>query len=115
MRIFRTKRIPARNYDAINLFGMLFVHPGVMLSEELINHERIHTKQMVEMLFLPFYIWYVVEWLIRIPMKGRAYTSISFEREAYGNMNDLDYLKKRKPYAWVKYLRKKKRANRNLL
>lgn len=30
--------------------------------------------------------------------------NLSFEREAYRHMNDLDYLKKRKPYAWAKYL-----------
>ena len=31
-----------------------FVHPGVKLTKEIINHERIHTRQMLEMLILPF-------------------------------------------------------------
>lgn len=112
MIIFRTKRIPAKHYDAINIFGMLFVHPGVLLNEETINHERIHTRQMLEMLVLPFYIWYVVEWLVRLPMSGRAYMNLSFEREAYANERNLTYLKTRKPYAWVKYLRKRTKDNK---
>ena len=53
MIIFRTKRFPPKNYDAINILGLLFIHPGVMISAELINHERIHTRQMLEMLILP--------------------------------------------------------------
>lgn len=54
MKVFRTKHFPAKNYDAINILGMLFVHPDVKLEPELINHERIHTHQMFEMLILPF-------------------------------------------------------------
>lgn len=104
MIIFRTKLFPPKNYDAINILGLLFIHPGVMISAELINHERIHTRQMLEMLILPYYLWYFIEWLIRIQLPGRAYMNLSFEREAYRHMNDLDYLKKRKPYAWAKYL-----------
>ncbi|EFL46789.1 hypothetical protein [Prevotella disiens] len=106
MKVFRTKHFPAKNYDAINILGMLFVHPDVKLEPELINHERIHTHQMFEMLILPFYLWYVIEWAIRCFLPHRAYLNISFEREAYANMHNLHYLKHRKPYAWVKYLRK---------
>lgn len=34
--------------------------------------------------------------------------NISFEREAYTNDNNLEYLKDRKYFAWIKYLRKNK-------
>lgn len=34
-----------------------------------------------------------------------AYHDISFEEEAYGNEKDLNYLKTRKHYAWLKYIR----------
>lgn len=76
-------------------------------SARTIRHEMIHIRQQREMLVIPFYIWYVLEWLIRLPFYGsNAYYNISFEREAY--MNDvLDYrvyLEKRKPYSWFKYL-----------
>lgn len=105
MRIVRNKYIPFRQYDAINLFGILFCHHAVNITDSLLRHERIHTRQMLEMLVVFFYLWYVVEWLIRLPMKGRAYKNISFEREAYANMYNPDYLRQRRWYAWLDYLR----------
>lgn len=79
------------------------------IDEKIINHEKIHTRQEKEMLFIPFYIFYVVEWLIKLTKyknRHKAYMNISFEREAYKNGDDLTYLKRRKPYAWTKFLRK---------
>ena len=107
MKIIRTKYIPLRGFSAINLLGILFVHPGVYLSQELVNHERIHTAQILEMGVVFFYIWYVVEWLVRLPRRGNAYLNISFEREAYRHEWERDYLKHRRLYAWRK--KKKKR------
>jgi len=104
MKIIRTKYIPLRGFSAINLLGILFVHPGVYLSQELVNHERIHTAQILEMGIIGFYVWYVVEWLVRLLRRGNAYRKISFEREAYDNQRDLDYLQHRRHYAWRKYL-----------
>jgi hypothetical protein len=75
-------------------------------NKEFINHESIHWKQQLEMLILPFYIWYLVEWGIKYIMHGRqAYYYLSFEREAYLHQNDFEYLKKRKHFAWIKLLR----------
>ena len=107
MKIIRSKYLPPKKYDAIKILGLLFIHPGVKLTKEIINHERIHTRQMQEMLILPFYIWYFTEWLIRLPMTGRAYMNLSFEREAYQNMDNLDYLSHRRSFAWIWYLRRK--------
>ena len=104
MKIVRTSILPFQGYSAINLLGILFVHPGVYLSNELMNHERIHSAQQREMLFIFFYLFYVAEWLVRLPMRGNAYRNISFEREAYDNQRDLDYLQHRRHYAWRKYL-----------
>ena len=74
----------------------------------MINHESIHTKQMKEMLYIPFYLWYGVEWLVKLFKYGKdSYYNISFEREAYANQYDLKYLSNRKPYSWWKYLIKK--------
>jgi hypothetical protein len=71
----------------------------------LLNHERIHWRQQLELLIVFFHILYLGEWLIRlITNPGNAYRSISFEREAYANDDKPDYLEKRRPYAWVKYL-----------
>ena len=51
----------------------------------LINHEKIHLRQQLELLIIFFYIWYVVEyyyWLVKLKNKHLAYRNISFEREA---------------------------------
>jgi hypothetical protein len=71
----------------------------------IINHESIHIKQQAELLIVPFYILYVLEWLIKIFVywsTTKAYYAISFEREAHSNDENLDYLKSRKSYAWIK-------------
>ena len=104
MKVVRNRFLPARDYDAINLFGILFCRHDTHITSELINHERIHTAQMREMLFLFFYLWYLIEWLVRIPMRGSAYFSISMEREAYAHMYDLHYLEHRRHYAWLRLL-----------
>ena len=73
----------------------------------LLNHERVHLRQQVELMILPFYIWYIVEYLIRLIIyknKQRAYRNISFEREAYANENSMEYLNKRKLWTFLKYI-----------
>lgn len=106
MFIVRNKYLPLKRFSAINLLGVLFAHPGAEIDDRLLNHERIHTRQMLEMLVVGFYLWYVIEWLIRLTMKGNAYRNISFEREAYANDNNFNYLAERKLFAWMKYLSK---------
>lgn len=104
MIIIRNNILPiGKKYVAMNLCGILFVKKGVRLTDSLINHERIHTAQMLELLVVPFYVIYVVEWLVRTILNGfnrhEAYLHTSFEREAYTHDSDLDYLKKRKHFA----------------
>ena len=106
MKIIRTSILPFRGFSAINLLGILFVHHGVYLSNEMMNHERIHSAQQREMLFVFFYLAYLLEWMVRLPMRGNAYRSISFEREAYANQRNLHYLEGRPLFAWRKYLRR---------
>jgi hypothetical protein len=72
-----------------------------------INHERIHLRQQIELLILPFFIWYFLEYLVRLLQygsKNHAYRNISFEREAYTNESNLNYLKNRKLFSFWKYL-----------
>lgn len=107
MIIIHNSILPFLGYDAINLVGVLFCRKGITVDANLIQHERIHTAQMRELLYVGFYLWYFIEWLIRLPMKGRAYLNISFELEAYKHMNDVDYLMKRKRYAWINLYKKK--------
>lgn len=104
MKIIRNKYIPFQGYKAINLFGILFVRGNVRIDDITLNHEKIHTAQIKELWYIFFYIWYIIEWLIRLP-KGNAYRNISFEREAYTNQDDLNYLKNRKRFDFAKYLK----------
>lgn len=105
MKIIINKIIPFKGFKCINLFGILFCRK--QLNKIDINHEAIHTKQMQEMLYIPFYIWYVIEYLIKL-FTGSTYRDLSFEREAYDNQYNLSYLNNRKHYSWIKYVVKRK-------
>jgi hypothetical protein len=91
----------------MNLCGIIFARKECdPLRKETINHERIHSAQIVELLVIFFYLFYFVEWIIRWIAtcdQHDAYYQISFEKEAYDNMDDLTYLKHRKYFAWIKY------------
>jgi len=88
-------------------FG-IYVKEKYINNTRMINHESIHWLQQLELLIIFFYLWYFVEWLIKgilgIFSKGNesAYRRISFEREAYTNDDNLEYLNTRKHYAWLK-------------
>lgn len=94
------KRFPVGGgFYAINLFGIIF--SVKKLSPVELNHERIHTAQQRELLFIGFYVWYVVEWLLLLLKYHdslKAYFNIRFEREAYRHQNDLTYLHHRRHY-----------------
>ena len=108
MKIIRNNVIPFPGYKAINLFGILFVRGNAKIDAVTLNHEAIHAEQMKELLYIFFYLWYVIEWIIRlIKYKGSymAYLNISFEREAYQNENYLSYLDHRKRFNFLKYLK----------
>lgn len=108
MKVVRSRHVPFGDYVAINLCGVLFAHPGVPLTPDLLNHELIHSRQMAEMLIVPFYAMYVAEWLVRWLACGdvhRAYRSISFEREAYAHESEPQYLRHRRLWAWTRFIR----------
>lgn len=86
----------------LNLFSVLCTRDISWIDRHVINHEKIHTAQMKELLFIPFYILYILEWLFRLVQYRnlhKAYLNISFEREAYRHGHDLGYLKRRRRYA----------------
>lgn len=49
-----------KSFIAINLFGIIVTCEE--LSKEELNHELIHTAQARELLYIPFYLWYIIEW-----------------------------------------------------
>ena len=96
------------DYVGLTLWPFIILRERRLISDhELINHERIHLRQQQELLILPFYILYFTEWLVRSIAYldcYKAYRNLSFEREAYRNEGDLDYLCGRQPLSFLKYL-----------
>lgn len=118
MKVIRNNIIPFKGFVAINLFGVVFVRKEIRPQynitlynwDKMLNHEMIHTAQMKELLYIPFYLWYVFEWLVRLVMyrdAKEAYRNISFEREAYNKQANFGYTlhKERKPYAFLQYIK----------
>ena len=107
--ILISKYIVPKGYTGITIFPFVFLkHKALKADMVLINHEKIHLRQQLELLILPFYIFYVIEFIIRfIQYKNwyTAYRNISFERESYCNEANFNYLGERKIWSFLKYIR----------
>jgi len=104
--------IPVSNLwvSGIALFPFIFIEKQISKHQKtvLINHERIHIRQQIELLVLPFYFFYLINYLynfFKYRNHQKAYLAIVFEKEAYHHQTDLSYLNARKTGAWIKYLR----------
>lgn len=84
---------------AIALFPFILLRSKKLREDaSLINHERIHLRQQLELAIVFFYLWYVIEyyyWYFKLKSADLAYRTISFEREAYAKETELSYLSKR--------------------
>lgn len=109
MKIVGSKFLPLKGFSAINLFGIVVARRECLpLSKRILNHEAIHSQQIKELLYVGFYIWYVIEWIVRllyIRNFKKAYKAISFEKEAFGNDGDTNYLECRKLFAFLNYMK----------
>jgi len=96
-----------KGYTGITLFPFVFLkHKNLKYDAKLMNHERIHLRQQLELLVLPFFVWYLIEFLIHYCRHwnwNKAYRSISFEKEAYANESDIGYLNKRRVWSFISY------------
>ncbi|MBL4678873.1 MAG: hypothetical protein JKY70_22175 [Mucilaginibacter sp.] len=89
------------------------LYPFILLKEQrfkydkaFINHERIHLRQQLELLILPFYLLYLLNYLfnlLRYKNHHKAYMNIAFEREAYRNEHNFNYLNTRKFCTFLSY------------
>lgn len=97
---------PTLPASAMALFPfMLFKNNRMKADKTIVNHERIHFQQQLELLILPFYILYLINYLlnlIRFKNHEQAYFNICFEKEAYSNDKNLNYLQTRRLYSWLK-------------
>jgi hypothetical protein len=90
----------------ITIFPFIIIIPELRHNPVVINHERIHLRQQIEMLVLVFYIIYIVSlcWnLARFRNFMAAYLFVFFEREAYANEHDPGYLARRRAFASLRY------------
>lgn len=109
MKIVICKHFPPSGFKCITFFPWIILRKSFVqrFTTTDATHEKIHGQQQIEMLFVLFFVWYSVEWLIRFVVywnSKKAYKNISFEREAYKNESDVEYLQHRKMFAWVKYI-----------
>ena len=130
MQIIRNKYLPVRVFSVMNILGFLFVKEGVVLDDEIINHEAIHSEQQEEIVCVSALVaialcnfcsswWYlriviampiaiyIIAWLIALvlPPYYSAYKDSPFEREAYANQHNPMYLATRTPFAWCKHIK----------
>ena len=79
------------------------------LSEATRRHETTHFQQQIELLFVGQWLLYLAFWLwglVKYRNGKQAYRESPFEREAYRNEVDIDYLSTRPRFNWVRYIRK---------
>lgn len=93
--------------SAMAIYPFMFFKSADLKSDQLIiNHEKIHFKQQIELLILPFYLLYLLNYcvnLLRYRDRRKSYLYICFEKEAYAHDHNLNYLKGRRLYSWIKY------------
>jgi len=99
--------IPKLHVEGMALFPFILVK-RTPCGPVLLNHERIHLRQQIELGIVLFYILYLLEYAVRLAIYGnhlRAYMNISFEKEAYMNERNPDYLSTRSWFASFRYFR----------
>ena len=103
-----SKLLIPKGYSGLAIFPFVFVAKQKYMGNTVfINHEKIHIRQQLELLVFPFFMWYFLEFLVRLLQyrdKYVAYKNISFEREAYANEHDPMYLKSRNLWRFLNYL-----------
>lgn len=134
MKTVINRLIPFEVFVAITIWPFVFVRKDESDKYDSVaaNHEDIHGEQQKEMLcvgallsialvlitgcllcflLIPIYFWwYLIEYALRSMFgTGNAYRNISFEREAYANEKDMEYIRKRSSFAWLKYMSRSKK------
>ena len=91
------------------LFPFILVKTAKCKSDKfLLNHEKIHLRQQLELLIVPFYLLYLTNYLfnrLKYDDHHTAYRNIIFEKEAFNNERNLGYLAKGNWFGWLKISR----------
>ncbi len=101
------KYFTPKNIAGISIFPFVIVeNKNIKQNKTFINHEMIHIRQQLELLFVFFLIIYAIEFIIlciKYKNWSKAYNNISFEREAYQNESNYHYLKTKKFFSFINY------------
>jgi len=112
MFVIVAKYLIPKGYRGLTFFPFVLIKYRLGSDNKiLIHHEKIHLRQQLELLVLPFFVWYFVEYAVRLLQyknANLAYRNISFEREAYANELHLNYLKTRTFFSFLNYLKTNK-------
>lgn len=100
IEILKMKHFPFKGYSAMSWCGKIITRKD-NVSDKVINHERIHLEQALELAkleksntWLSYYWQYLKYWIKGNPVIApamSAYYTIPFEMEAYGNEDNFDY------------------------
>src|SRR5690554_4564985 len=119
MKLIRTKflRLIGRKY--ITMPWAIYAAPLAIILEDDFNHEAIHQRHWKALLIF-FPVWYAVEGFVKLLMYTlkwiiagckkdlfswkEIYRSISFEREAYANDSNHNYLEQSGTFDFLKYV-----------
>jgi hypothetical protein len=108
------KHIPAKGYVALTQWPFIFIREELkaFYNARVDNHEHIHVWQQIELGGIPllFDLLYGLFYVILLCIyrnHSDAYRNNPFEQEAYANDMNPDYLKTRRPYAWIHYIFKR--------
>ena len=108
MIILVTKHLFKKRFLGATVWPFILIREPKLKSDLMfMNHERIHYRQQLEMLVILFYVWYVLEYVVRLIQYGKrreAYKNIGFEREAYMKEKDLEYINNRSFWRFLIYL-----------
>jgi hypothetical protein len=106
MLVVINKFLIPRGYRGLTLFPfVIFRYEFDKENLVVLNHEKIHIRQQLELLILPFYVLYLGHFfinLIKYKDRNLAYRNIIFEKEAYANEKNLNYLKYRRLWGFLK-------------
>ena len=89
----------------IAIFPFLILkNKNLVYDKIFLNHEKIHFRQQLEMLIIPYYFIYFTELAANLFIyknMEEAQLNICFEREAFEMQQDMDYLKNRRFWAFL--------------
>ncbi len=83
MFVIVTKYLIPKGYNGLTLFTFVVVRTDSDKGNKvLVNHERIHIKQQIQLLVLPFLIWYMIVVLVQVVLGSHLSCNMSITEAA---------------------------------